>query len=248
MTLRLINVTVRYGEYVAANAVDMEVEGNGLYGIFGPNGSGKSSIIKAVCGLAEYTGRIEICNQVASQHGPGHLSRLFAYVPQQHEFIYRYEVLEVVMMGDEGYRLSAPDSALQDAARSALIQLSAGHLASRLVTELSGGERQLVQLARALNQNTPLLILDEPFAHLDFGHQIALWRKLRGLASQKIIVITSHDPNHIMWFCDSIFVMQSGEMIKQQRSIQLSDIEALYPGRWRAETFGSDRKFIAPDI
>ena len=248
MALRLDKVTVHYGEHIAATNVSMSVKENGLHGLFGPNGSGKSSVIKAVCGLEKYTGSIEILGKEARKHSVRQLSCCLAYVPQTHGFVYGYNVLEVVMMGDARYRLSLPDTSLRSAARDVLEQLGARDLECRRVTELSGGERQLVQMARVLNQNTPLLILDEPFAHLDFGNQIFLWKKLRNMASKKIILIASHDPNYIMWFCDSVFIMKKGKIIAQRESIYLQDMESLYPGQWRKGILGNSREFIAPDI
>lgn len=248
MTLLLKDVTVRYGDNVAAASVNMSVLRNGLHGIFGPNGSGKSSVIKAVCGLEEYAGDIEVLGKNAREYSIPQLAKRLAYVPQNHEFVYGYTALEVVMMGDAGYRGLSPDKALSGAARRALSFLGAAHLENRQVTELSGGERQLIQLARAFNQDTPILMLDEPFAHLDFGNQIALWKKLREMAPAKIIIIASHDPNHIMWFCDSVFIVRENRVAACKNNINLPDIESLYPGQWRMEAFGKERQFVAPDI
>ena len=233
-TLEIRNLSVSYGGRAVVRNANLKVDGGCLCALFGPNGSGKSTVIKALCNLVDFSGEALIQGRSVKSAPPRELSRLLSHVPQSHSFAYGYRAVEVVMMGDKDYLSLAADRRMRRAAEKRLDEMGILPLRDRRVTELSGGEKQLVQIARALNQRAPALLLDEPTGGLDFGNQRALWEQLRRLKRNKTIIVSSHDPNHIIWFCDFVVVMNEGEMSEKKSAsrLGLNDIRNLYPGEW----------------
>ena len=109
----------------------------------------------------------------------------------------------------------------------AIRKLGISDLASHSIRELSGGQRQLALIARALAQKTPLMILDEPTSSLDFSNQLMIWEVLREIARSGIAVIAcTHDPNHVLWFCDRVIVLNKGRILAkgETKSVLTSDL------------------------
>jgi len=145
-------------------------------------------------------------------------------------------VLDVVMLGRTPYlgllgRASATD---RDIVSATLDRLGLTDLAMRAYDWLSGGQRQLVLIARAVAQQTPVVLLDEPASGLDFRNEVRIWRVLRELAAGGTsVVCCTHDPNHVAWFCDRAVVMQGGRVIAEgppSHALDLATLERLYPG------------------
>lgn len=232
--LEIRDLSVFYDSHPAVRNANLRIDGGCLCALFGPNGAGKSAVLKALCNLVAFSGEVTIEGRAIKNADPRMLARMLSYVPQNHTFAYGYTAVEVVMMGDEHYLSFASTQRMRHAAETHLDTMGVAHLRDRRVTELSGGERQLVQIARALNQRAPVLFLDEPTSHLDFGNQRTLWEMLLRLRRDRIIIVSSHDPNHIAWFCDFVVVMNKGEMSEKKPAdtLGLNDIRTLYPGQW----------------
>ena len=232
--LEIRGLSVSYGLRKAVCGANLSVDGGCLCALFGPNGSGKSTVIKALCNLVDFSGEVVVRGRSVKTAKPLELSRLLSHVPQNHSFAYGYRAVDVVMMGGEDYLSLAAGWRMRRAAEECMDEIGILCLRDRKVTEISGGERQLVQIARALNQRAPVLLLDEPAGGLDFGNQRALWEKLRRLKRDRTIIVSTHDPNHIAWFCDFAVVMNQGKMLdkKQADQLGLDDICKLYPGEW----------------
>jgi len=203
-----------YGKVSILFEPSFSVSEGRVCGLFGPNGSGKTTLLKCLSGAHPYySGSARVNNCEIRTLKNRDLARLIAFVPQNHTPPFPFLVKEVVLMGRNPFlsRFSGPGKSDIENTWMVLQQLGIENLANRPYTELSGGQRQLVILARALNQNTPVLLLDEPSSALDFRNQITLWKTLRNLAnSGKTIIACTHDPNHISWFCDQVVVLQSG--------------------------------------
>lgn len=183
--------------------------------VLGPNGVGKSTLLNCLCGQAAPTyGAIRLDGRPMGGWSLAEVARRLAMVPQSHVPVFAFPVRTVVEMGRAPHLgwFAAPRAEDQRIAAAALEELGIGHLADRAFTEISGGERQLVMLARVLAQEPKLVILDEPTAHLDFANQalfLALMRRLagRGLA----VIFTTHAPDHAFTTADQTLLMARGQ-------------------------------------
>jgi iron complex transport system ATP-binding protein len=180
--------------------VSLAVEPGEFVAVLGRNGAGKSTLIKAVQNLAaEVRGEVRCGGEDVFRMSPRRIAALMAYVPQLAEPVFEYTVEEIVLMGrfarqGRFERASTEDrAAVDEAVRLAGI----GTLRTKRLSQLSGGERQRVFIARALAQDTPVLLLDEPSSHLDIAYQVELYGILRGLqeGKGKAIVAAEHNVN-----------------------------------------------------
>lgn len=208
-----------YGERRVLDGVTFSVPEGCLCSILGANGVGKSTMFRCMLGLVKhYQGRILIDGQETKNMPPRELARKIAYIPQSHYPAFNYSVLDMVLMGTSahGHGFAQPGKREERAALEALEQLNMGGFAQRDYFRLSGGERQLVLIARALAQQSRILVLDEPTASLDFGNQLIVMRCLRNLTKQGYTVIQStHSPEQAYMFSDMLLAMYGGRVIAQ---------------------------------
>lgn len=183
--------------------------------ILGPNGVGKSTLLRCLAGLERpSSGSVRLDGQDVRHLSRAALARAVAFVPQSDDAVFAFTVTMMVEMGRAAHLgwSAAPSDADAAIARAALTRLGIESLAGRLYPELSGGERQLVLIARALAQQSQLLILDEPTAHLDFANQAAVLELIRDLANAGLaVVMTSHDPDHAFLIADRTLVLGRGQ-------------------------------------
>lgn len=179
--------------------------------ILGPNGVGKTTLFKTVLGILKpLDGRILLKGRDTTTYSIKEFARTAAYVPQGHIPPFPYDVLDVVVMGcnPNMNEFSSPRESDFRMARQMLDRMGISHLANRDYTELSGGERQMVMIARALAQDTELLVMDEPTSHLDYGNEtrvLAQVKRLSGLG-YTIIMIT-HVPGHAFLCADQVVAL-----------------------------------------
>jgi len=197
--------------------VDFALHAGETLAVLGGNGAGKTTLLRTLLGLLPaQAGGVEIGGEPVDGLRERERARRVAYVPQHHVPPFAFTVEECVLMG-RAARLAAfarPGPADIAAARQSLARLRIEALASRPVTELSGGERQLVQIARALAQDTPVLVLDEPTASLDFGHRARVLAELDRLrASGLAIVFSTHEPQHALAHADQALLLAGGAPI-----------------------------------
>jgi len=168
--------------------------------LLGPNGIGKTTLFKSLLGFLKMkSGTLTLDGKNVSQLSRSKLARILAYVPQAQSAPFPYTVLEVVLMGRMAYLsdFSSPGKDDYRIAHEALEKLGILWMKDDLYTEISGGERQMVLIARALSQKTPLLILDEPTSNLDYGNQVRVLHQIKKLSRQGLgVLMTSHFPNH----------------------------------------------------
>jgi iron complex transport system ATP-binding protein len=204
------NLSFSYTKETVLEDITVHIPKNSLCALYGPNGSGKSTLLKCCLGLLKgYTGTIIYDGQTLDTLNPRERAKIIAYVPQNQTQTFPFTVFEVVLMGRNPhishYGPSETDEILAD---QALETLGISSLRDRPITELSGGEKQLVTLARAFNQDTPLLLLDEPSSALDYHNQLLIWSFMKKLAkSGKIVVVTTHDPNQVLWHCSHVAIL-----------------------------------------
>ncbi|NMA92930.1 MAG: ABC transporter ATP-binding protein [Firmicutes bacterium] len=179
--------------------------------LVGPNGIGKTTLFKTILGLLRpLGGTIKVKGEDYRRYTPKEFARLVAYVPQGHIPPFPYTVRDVVVMGRNPnmHELSSPDREDYRAVEEVLSLMGIEHLAGRDYTEISGGERQMVLIARALAQNTNLLVMDEPTTHLDYGNETRVLGQVKKLAALGYtIVMITHVPNHAFICADKVLAL-----------------------------------------
>lgn len=186
--------------------------------LLGPNGAGKTTLMKCVVGiLRPEHGRILLGGRDITGMDCRSRARLVSYVPQEFTVQFPYTAFEVVLMGRNPYVniLRGPRAEDEVKAREALEALGVGHLAEKPFTSLSGGEKRLVLIARALAQDAELLVLDEPTSFLDFRNKVVALETLRNVSQRfgKLVLVSLHDPNLALLFCDEVFLMRDGKIV-----------------------------------
>ncbi len=195
-------------------------EGGNITTILGPNGSGKTTLFRCIAGIWKpYKGDILFDEKSITTLSFNKRAKIFSVVPQEHEPAFPYSVLDVVLMGRASYVgiFSAPGKKDYEIAISAIKTVGIEHIMDKPYTKISGGERQLALIARALAQNSPIMLLDEPTSHLDFRNQVNVLKKIKKIAREKAltVVMTLHDPNLASLFSEKIVVINSGVKIAE---------------------------------
>jgi iron complex transport system ATP-binding protein len=200
--------------------ISFSVERGAVCGLLGPNASGKTTLLKCINGvLNPKEGEVRVHGNAVSGMTRRDVARLMAVVPQQMSLAFSFTALQMVVMG-RAARLGAlklPSAHDRDDARAAMKELGVENLADRPFAELSGGERQLVLLARALFQDTPILLLDEPTSHLDFRNQYLILDVVREMTRAKGLatLVTLHDPNLAARYCTHLVVLKEGRLHRE---------------------------------
>ena len=200
--------------------ISFNAEKGGLTTILGPNGSGKTTLFKCISGVWRYyKGEIKVDGIIIDKLSFKKRARLFSVVPQEHEPPFPYSVFDVVLMGRASYIgvFSSPSKKDYEKAETALKTVGIEHLKNIPYTKISGGERQLTLIARAIAQEAPVMLLDEPTSHLDFRNQINILKKIKEIANMRgiTVVMTLHDPNLAGLFSDKVVVINSGSKVAE---------------------------------
>jgi ABC-type cobalamin/Fe3+-siderophores transport system ATPase subunit len=195
--------------------ISLSINAGDIVCLLGPNGSGKTTLFKAILGLLPFQGELFIDSRSLSTVSRRERACLLGYVPQIHIPPFPFTVLDVVLAGRTPCigTFSAPSEKDRNLAQEALQMLSINHLLERNYAQLSGGERQLVLIARALAQSPKFLILDEPTSHLDFGNQFRAIEIIRSLAKKEMgIVFTTHIPDHAFMCASKVIGLINGRV------------------------------------
>ncbi len=186
--------------------------------LLGPNGSGKTTLFKTILGLLRpQSGAVYLDEDDISHWGRRRLARAMGYVPQAHTAYFPFSVLETVLMGRTAHMrlFGTPSRRDVGIAEQALATLNLAHLRDAIYTRISGGERQLALIARALAQEPRILVMDEPTASLDFGNQMLVLDQVRRLAERGIgIILSSHDPDHAFLCAQRVAMLHRGRLIR----------------------------------
>lgn len=215
--IEISNLSFAYGQHPVIKNINFGLNRGELTCLLGPNGSGKTTIIKCLNGILKPDkGRIIFDGVPLSRLGQQQVARTISRVPQEHTSIFSYRCLEVVTMGITPHLRPGkqPAESVYEKARGLLSEMGIGELADRNYNNVSGGERQLVLIARALMQDTDYILMDEPTSHLDFKNQHSILERLVHLSHRgKGVLITLHDPNLALKYCDRVIILHQGQIL-----------------------------------
>ncbi|MFZ0195637.1 MAG: ABC transporter ATP-binding protein [Pseudolabrys sp.] len=228
-------LTIGYPDRTVGRGLDVALSTGEVLALLGPNGGGKTTLLKTLLGLLKpKAGEVRLGDKPLDNYSIRERARVVAYVPQVHISTFAFTVETVVLMGRtaHGSLFTRPSGQDRAVAHAALERFGIAALASRPYTMISGGERQLVLLARALAQEPQFIVLDEPTASLDFGNQGKVMREIRALAkSGHGVLFTTHDPNHALRAADRAYLLREGTRIADgpvATVLNREQLEALY--------------------
>lgn len=221
-----------YGQRSVLRGVSFSAEDGCLLAVLGPNGAGKTTLFRCILGLmSRYEGRILVDGTDARTLPARALAHRIAYIPQVHGQAFSYSVLEMVLMGTtHGLSpLAVPKEKEKAAGIAALERLGIAQLAQKPFSKLSGGEQQLVLIARALAQAAHTLVMDEPTASLDYGNQVRVLEHARALAREGYaVVFSTHNPQHALSYADGVLALLEGEAAALGDPSEVMDAALLY--------------------
>jgi len=215
--IALQHITVRFGDRRILDDISAEVAPERITAVMGPNGCGKTTLLRCIGGLLEPTGGQAIIDgQPVRDYSARALAQKVAFVRQQTQTDFDFTAFETVLMGRNPYqhRLQNESQADWDIVEQCMRQTNTWHLRFSKPHQMSGGELQRVMIARALAQQTPVLLMDEPVSNLDIAHQLEIMRLLRN-DNRKTILIVIHDLNLALQFCDDLMLFHSGKLLYQ---------------------------------
>jgi len=230
-------VSCRYGEAQVVREASFAAAAGELTVLLGPNGAGKSTLLRALAGLVPFSGQIRLAGRELGALSRKELAREVGLVSQEPAADIPFTVAEVVLMGRAPHQSALALEGDRDRriAREAMASAGVLELSQRGIDELSGGERRRVFLARALAQEPRMLLLDEPTAFLDLGHQAQVLEHARTLVRKGLCVIAVlHDPNLAATFADRLVLMKEGQVVGQGAPRELLTapvLEGLYGAR-----------------
>ena len=243
-----------FGTRRVGTDVTFEVAKGETLAVLGGNGAGKTTLFRTLLGLLPpQAGEIRIGGDAIASLRPHERARRLAYVPQQHTPTFAFSAEEAVLMGRVSHlaTFARPGPADRIAAQEALTRLGIEALGARAVTELSGGERQLVWIARALAQQAPVLILDEPTASLDFGNRTRVLAEIDRLrATGLTIVFSTHEPDQALAHADRALLLADGRPLALDAvdiALTADNVGRLYRVRVRSIDAGGRRRLFVSE-
>ncbi|MGD9559340.1 MAG: ABC transporter ATP-binding protein [Oscillospiraceae bacterium] len=217
MSIEVKNLSFAYDTRPILKDISFTAPGGQLLAVLGPNGAGKSTLFKCLLGLLSgYTGQTLLDGVPMHTLSPAALARTIAYVPQSHYPSFNYSVFDMVLMGTTAQvsSISTPGEEQVRRSMAALEKLGIEHLKDRGYMHLSGGEQQLVLLARAMAQQAKLLIMDEPTSNLDYGNQLRVLQQTKALTRDGYAIVQStHNPDHAFLFADRVLAIADAQVI-----------------------------------
>ena len=217
MSIEVKNLSFSYADRQVLHDISFKVGQGEFVSILGPNGVGKSTLFRCMLGLLSgYSGQVLVNGLDRRKMSVRQCAKEIAYIPQSSSPAFNYSVFDIVLMGSTpslaGFR--SPSAESRERCEWALDKIGITELSQRCFHRLSGGERQLVMIARALTQNAPILMLDEPTANLDFGNQLRVLQQMKSLSREGYTIIqTTHHPEKSFMFSDRILAVSGGKLL-----------------------------------
>lgn len=216
MRLVVDNLSVVLGGRRVLSGITLDLAPASVIGLLGPNGAGKSTLMRALAGLLPADGAMHLGRHDLEALSPAARARLLAFLPQSRTIAWRLKARDAVALGRLPFRPfgRGPTAADERAIDRAMAMVDVAALAERIASELSGGEQALVLAARAIAQDTPLLVADEPASGLDPAHQITLMQALKRLAGEgRTVFVSLHDLTLAARWCDRVIVLRNGSCV-----------------------------------
>jgi iron complex transport system ATP-binding protein len=235
MKLEASHLDFGYGARRVGRDVSLSVTAGEVLCLLGPNGSGKTTLFKTLLGLLPAQGgAVLLEGEDLRRMDRAMVARSVSYVPQAHAAFFPFTVEEVVLMGRTAHLglFSSPSRRDREAAFAAVARMGIEHLADAVYTRISGGERQLTLIARALAQEAQVAVMDEPTANLDFGNQVRVLQHIQALAQSGIgVLLSTHDPDHAFICADRVAMLHEGKLARMgapEDAITAASLRELY--------------------
>ena len=216
MPIEIEHLSFSYGQHEVLHDINLTIPDRTLVNVLGPNGVGKSTLFRCIlCLNGTYLGRVLVNGRDLRKMTVRERAKLISYIPQSHSAVYNYEVLDVVLMstGTDLGLFNNPGKSHVGRAMEALDRIGIAHLAHRPYTEISGGEQQMVLIARALAQNAKTIVMDEPTSALDYGNTVRVLSCVHQLAREGLSIIQStHQPDQAFLYADKTLVIYDGRV------------------------------------
>jgi iron complex transport system ATP-binding protein len=247
------DLSIGYPGHLVGSGISFALDPGEVLCLLGPNGAGKTTLFRTLLGLQRaLAGAVAVDGTPLDRLRPADIAKRMAYVPQAHVTEFSYAVLDVVLMGRTARLKPFASPGAEDAriAHEKLDGLGIAGLAVADYTRISGGQRQLVLIARALAQEAPILVMDEPTASLDFGNQTMVLARIRDLAAEGYgVVLSTHDPDHALLVANRVAVIADGGL----RAIGTAEdvvtgpmLSGIYHTEVRVEETPSGRRVCVP--
>lgn len=242
MKLELVGISCGYGGKKVLDGINMEVASGDICCILGPNGVGKTTLFKTILKLIKpLGGQVMIDGDDISKWSEKRMAEKIAYVAQSHIPPFPYIVKDIIMLGrisSVGY-FGQPSRYDYEVVEQVMDDMGISHLRERVYTDVSGGERQMVMIARALAQEPEMLVLDEPTSSLDYGNMLKVINRIRNLRSKGYgVIMTTHNPDHAFMCEAKTMLLQSGSRAVFGRASEVVTEKNL------KEAYGADVKVI----
>ena len=250
IALEIRGLSFGYEERLILNEVAVQIPAGQFTVLLGRNGSGKSTLLRLLAGLLPVKhGEITLMGQDLKRLSAAERARIVGFMPQQHRAVFPFAVEDVVLTGRAGHVRLLPRRQDEEKALWALEQVGISHLTGRPFTELSGGEQQMVMIARVLAQEPQIVMLDEPTSHLDFINQAKLLTLIRRLVSTRLTVLAVlHDPNNAFLYGDHFIFLKNGrieELADGESPWDRQVLERIYETEMHTVPYG-DRAIVVP--
>lgn len=217
MDIQLNNIAFSYDQTSVIKGIDCAFESGNFYAVIGPNGSGKTTLLDLISGfISPSSGTVAINEKSCGDYSKKELSRLISLVSQDYAVNFPFQVKEVVMMGRHPYiqRFSHPSELDYELVELAMTQCGIRHLKNKKISELSGGEKQRTVFARALCQDTPIMLLDEAFSNMDICHTLQILEQVKHQVKtkDKLVISVFHDLNLASTWSDHLLLLKQGTL------------------------------------
>lgn len=254
MRLELFEVSAGYGKKTVLENLSLEVTEGSICALLGPNGSGKTTLLRNIGGLLKpQRGKILLSGNNIHDMSRKQIALNMAFVPQSANIPFNYTGLDMVVMGKTPHISvwSSPGPKAREEARVVMHNMGITYLLDQYYMQMSAGEKQLILLARAVMQEAPLLLLDEPTSHLDLRNQLVIMEMVTDIARLKetTVLITLHDPNLALRYCDHSALLSGGRLLAQgptERVLTGENLSEVYGVEVKCEITEGGRKVVVP--